>query len=175
MDGRRIGALVGAAGGLAFVVANAGPLDAAGWVRAAGVIGFVVVVWVVARRRLGGGTVPDARAVRAYGWSVIAMVVAIVVGARLLALADETRLVPLWVVAAVGLHFVPFARAFGQPMFLRLAAALVSVAVAGTLAELAGVPDAVPWSAVLAGVVLLVSSASPGRPVEPPAAAADTR
>ncbi|MFY0407451.1 DUF6609 family protein [Solicola sp. PLA-1-18] len=121
------------------------------------------LVAVVARRRLGAGTVPGARAVRTYGWSVIAMVVAIVVGARLLAVADQTRLVPVWVVATVGLHFVPFARAFGQPLFLRLAAALVLVAVVGALAELAGVPDAVPWVAVVAGAVLLASSASPGR------------
>jgi hypothetical protein len=62
------------------------------------------------------------------------------------------------VVLVLGLHFLPFARAFRQPFFTPLGWTLVAGAAAGGTATLAGFDDAPAWTATLAGGVLLVAS-----------------
>ncbi len=162
----RIGSLIGAVGGLAFVLVNAQPLpDPWAWLLpGAGVLLFLAVLALVVVRpaRPGAEQPPSRRQVRGYGLSVTAMVVAIVVGARLLALAGLGELTVLWVVLAVGAHFVPFARLFDRPFFAVLGWSLVALAglgAAGVLllrdAALAG------GVAVLAGFVLLGSALLP--------------
>ena len=61
----------------------------------------------------------------------------------------------LWVVAVVGAHFLPFARAFHAPVFTPLAWTLIGLAVVGTVASIVVSPLAAAWTAVLAGVALL--------------------
>ncbi|WP_156718282.1 MULTISPECIES: hypothetical protein [unclassified Nocardioides] len=160
MDGRSLGSVVGAAGGALFVWNAAGDLAATTWLRAAAVALLVLTVGaaLVARRgRGGGGAAPPRSAVRTYGWSVTLMAVAIVVGARAWVALDLEAVVLPWVVLVVGAHFLPFARAFGAPVFTRLGGLLVLVGGAGAVAAGLGVGDAAPVAGLLAGLALLAS------------------
>ncbi|KQQ41898.1 hypothetical protein ASF50_13500 [Nocardioides sp. Leaf307] len=152
--------MVGAAGGALFVWNAAGDLAATTWLRAAAVALLVLTVGaaLVARRgRGGGGAAPPRSAVRTYGWSVTLMAVAIVVGARAWVALDLEAVVLPWVVLVVGAHFLPFARAFGAPVFTRLGGLLVLVGGAGAVAAGLGVGDAAPVAGLLAGLALLAS------------------
>ncbi|MEQ4500945.1 hypothetical protein [Nocardioides kribbensis] len=163
MDGRSLGSVVGAAGGALFVWNAAGDLAATTWLRAAAVALLVLTVGaaLVARRgrggRSGGGAAPPRSALRTYGWSVTLMAVAIVVGARAWVALDLEAVVLPWVVLVVGAHFLPFARAFGAPVFTRLGGLLVLVGGAGAVAAGLGVGDAAPVAGLLAGLALLAS------------------
>lgn len=65
-------------------------------------------------------------------------------------------------VLAVGLHFLPFARTFAQPLFTVLGWTLVALAMLGAVLALAlGNSDLAPITAVAAGLVLLVCSLWP--------------
>ncbi|KQP66391.1 hypothetical protein ASF47_00830 [Nocardioides sp. Leaf285] len=152
--------MVGAAGGALFVWNAAGDLAATTWLRAAAVALLVLTVGaaLVARRgRGGGGAAPPRSALRTYGWSVTLMAVAIVVGARAWVALDLEAVVLPWVVLVVGAHFLPFARAFGAPVFTRLGGLLVLVGGAGAVAAGLGVGDAAPVAGLLAGLALLAS------------------
>ncbi|MXG88879.1 hypothetical protein [Nocardioides flavescens] len=155
MDGRRLGSLIGCAGGLAFVLVSAGGVPGAWWWRALGLVlaGAVLVAIVVSRAP--APPPPDRRALRIYGACVLAMVLAILVGARVLNALGETDLVRLWVVLVVGIHFVPFASAFRQPLFTRLGATMAAIAVAA-----GAISPWVSWApyagAVGGGLALLV-------------------
>ncbi|MBC9731749.1 hypothetical protein [Nocardioides marmotae] len=176
MRRRTVGSLVGAAGGLAFVLVNAAGLAGAWPLRAVAVVLAVAlaVATLVAGIRSRSDVPPPTRAaVRTYGWCVVLMVLGIVLGARLLALVDRSELTLPWVVGVVGLHFWPFARVFAAPVFARLAAALVLVALAGATGVVAGLTGAPAAIGVAAGFVLLTASlagelgARSGAPVGP--------
>jgi hypothetical protein len=154
MDGRRLGSLIGCAGGLAFVLASAGGVPGSWWWRVLGIALAVGVLAAVFVSRAPAPPPPDRRAIRIYGWSVLGMVLAILAGARVLDAIDQPDLVRLWVVLVVGLHFVPFASAFREPLFARLGATMVAVAVVAGVAS--------PWvewapqgGAVAGGLALL--------------------
>ncbi|WP_139977267.1 hypothetical protein [Nocardioides litoris] len=159
MDGRRLGSLVGAVGGLAFVLLSAGELPAAWLWRVLGVVAALAVVACVALLPSDPPPPPDRRGVRLYGWSVVLMVLAIFAGARVLDASGHAGLVRAWVVVAVGLHFLPFARAFSQPLFTRLGVVLAVVGVLG-LALSPAYDDAPGAAAVAAGFVLLAAGAA---------------
>ncbi len=161
--GQRVGSLVGAVGGLLFVLVNAGELGAAALpLRVLGVVAFAAAVGFAVVRGAGpGGPAPSRSALRTYGWSVTAMVVAVVLGAQVLArVLDRPELTPVWVVFVVGAHFFPFARAFGVPLFASLAVVLMAVAVAGAVVALTATPLGVPAATVAAGFVLLGHAAA---------------
>jgi len=66
----------------------------------------------------------------------------------------------VWVVLAVGAHFLPFARAFHLPVFLWLSLSLVVVSVVGAVPALAlDSETAAGWTAVAAGFIPLRFSA----------------
>ncbi|MDN4174820.1 hypothetical protein QWY28_17795 [Nocardioides sp. SOB77] len=157
MRRRTAGSLVGAVGGVVFVLVNAGGLPGAGALHAAAAV--LLVATVAAGLRSTGDVPPPSRAaVRTYGWCVGLMVLAIVLGARLLALVDRPDLTLPWVVGVVGVHFWPFARAFAAPLFTGLAGALVVVALAGAAAVSADLAHAAPATGVAAGFVLLAAA-----------------
>lgn len=161
VDGRVLGSLIGLVGGEVFVQANAGGLPGEALIRVAGLaLGLLVVVALVRYLRDSPpAPPPPSRAgLRLYGVAVVALVVSIPVGAAVLRALDQGQLTPVWVVLVLGLHFVPFARAFRQPFYAPLGWTLVGVAAAGGTATLAGVTDGPAWTAVLAGVTLLVAS-----------------
>lgn len=150
--------MIGAVGGLVFVLVNAGPLPGATLWRVLGVAAFVAALVLVARSRVVSPA-PSPGALRVYGLSVTAMVLAIVAGANVLTRAvDWPELVLCWVVIVVGAHFVPFARAFSAPVFLMLGWALVVIGISGGAAVLAGLADAESWCGVTAGFVLLAAA-----------------
>ncbi|SDD52239.1 hypothetical protein [Auraticoccus monumenti] len=166
MRSERIGSAIGAVGGLAFVLANASalgsPLDVV-----ARVLGGLLFLAVLALAVVGGRgdraeAPPSRRQIRTYGFSVLGMVLAIAAGARLLTWTGYGDLVVLWVVLVVGLHFLPFARAFTQPLFTVLGWTLVALALVGAVLALAlRDSDLAGVTAVVAGLVLLVTSLWP--------------
>lgn len=161
LDGRALGSLVGLVGGEVFVQANAAGLPGELLVRSAGLaLGCLVAVALIRYLRSSPtAPPPPSRAgLRQYAGAVVALVVSIPVGAAVLRAVDHAELTPVWVVLVLGLHFLPFARAFGQPFFAPLAWTLVGMAAAGGAATLTGWADGPAWTAVLAGVTLLVAS-----------------
>jgi len=157
MDGRRLGSLIGTAGGLAFVLASAGGVPGAWWSRVVGVALAVAVLVQVVASRAPAPPPPDRRAVRTYGACVLAMVLAIFVGARVLDAIGEAQLIRLWVVLVVGVHFVPFASAFRQPLFARLGVSMAAIAVVAAVAT-TWVSWAPAAGAVGGGLALLVAA-----------------
>jgi hypothetical protein len=133
MPARVIGCIVGAVGGLGFVLGNAGAVPGSLVWRIAALLGCVAIAWfVVLRGRAVHHRPPSRTAMQTYGISVTAMVVAIPVGAAILSNAlDRPNAVRVWVVLVVGVHFMPFARAFQLPAFRWLTAALVVDSVIG--------------------------------------------
>jgi len=161
MHGRQLGALIGAIGGLAFVLVNAGQLPGAvSWlVRLLGLLAFLFTLRQLPHWRAGTQSRPAARAWRLYQVSVLLMLLALPLGARGLTAAGWPDLIILWVIAVVGAHFYPFAGAFHAPVFRRLAGALVAVALLGTVGWALPWPLAPAVAAVVAGFVLLAFSA----------------
>lgn len=158
--GQRLGSLIGAIGGVLFVLINAGVLP---WplslvVRLVGVLIFLAVVWYAVLRRRPAPPEPavPARALRVYWICVAAEVIAIPLGSQLLVrVLHQPALTPVWVVFVVGVHFVPFARAFRVPLFALLAAWLIAVAVIGAAVTLGVGPAGAGWTGIVAGLLLL--------------------
>lgn len=159
---RPIGSAVGAIAGLVFVLVNAGAVPGSTAWRVAAVLASIAVIWFVVVRGPRLDQQPPTRAaLRTYGLSVTAMVIAIPIGAAFLTnVLDRPDVVVVWVVFLVGAHFLPFARAFDLPLFRWLSVALVLVALVGAVATLP-MDDAVAagWTGVIAGGVLLAFSA----------------
>ncbi|MDF1606054.1 hypothetical protein [Nocardioides sp. YIM 152315] len=161
VDGRVVGSLIGLVGGEVFVQANAAGLPGETAVRAAGwALGLAVLGSVVVHLRSSptAPPPPSRQGLRVYGVSVIALAVSVPVGAAALRAVGHDELTRAWVVLVVGLHLLPFARAFGQPFFRPLAWSLVTVALVGGAATVAGFEDGPGWTGVLAGGVLLVAA-----------------
>jgi hypothetical protein len=69
-----------------------------------------------------------------------------------------------WVALIVGVHFLPFAKAFRLPDFQPLAWTLIALAlIGGVLAVAVGATAGAFVAGVLSGVALLVFAASSGR------------
>lgn len=157
--------MIGAAGGLAFVMINSGelptPLE---WIaRVIGVLiaGFVVWRVIAGSGRPDSGPPPSRNAMRVYWACVLAEVVAIPLGAAVITnVIGRPELVVLWVVFIVGAHFLPFVKAFNAPLFLLLGWALIGLAVVGAIVALLAWPTAPAATATLAGFVLLAFSAA---------------
>lgn len=165
--GQRLGSLIGAIGGVLFVLLNAGPLGRAAEtvVQGLGVVAFtsVLIYAVVRTRGLSGDPPPPRSALRTYAICVVAMVVAIPLGTQLIVrVLHRPELALDWVVFVVGVHFLPFARAFRVPLFGYLAAGLIVVALVGGGVALAAGPVATAWAAVAAGFLLLGFAAAGG-------------
>lgn len=141
-----------------FVLLNAAAVPAALAWRAAAVVAFVAVIWfAVLRGPLADQSPPGRAAMRTYGFAVLAMVVAIIVGARIISgLLDRPKAVLPWVVLVVGTHFLPFSTTFRLPIFRWLALSLIGVGVIGAVVTLVhDSATAAGWTGVGAGFVLL--------------------
>ncbi len=141
---------------------NAGVVPFSSVWRILAALAFAAIMWFVVLR---GPEVhqepPSRRALRIYGFSVVAMLIAIPLGASVLInVLDRPNAVLVWVIFVVGAHFWPFARAFELPVFGWLSASLVLVAVIGAIATVPSDSQvAAGWTGVVAGLVLLVFSA----------------
>ncbi len=162
MRSRPIGSVVGAIGGLIFVVVNAAAVPAALLLRVLAVVTFVAVIWFAVLRAPKVDQAPPSRAaLRTYGLCILGMLVALFLGARVLSgLLDRPHAVVPWVVLVVGAHFLPFAGAFGLPIFRLLAVSLVVLGLAGLVLTLSSNSATVEgWTGVAAGFVLLLFAA----------------
>ncbi|GGM14002.1 hypothetical protein [Deinococcus aerophilus] len=166
MRGKRIGALIGALGGLLFVLINTGafPVQFAVPVRGLGTLAFVFVLWRTVLRpppQTIAETPPSPTARRVYWNCVLAGALSIPIGANLLnRVLPLPQLTVLWVIFVVGARFLPFTRAFAAPVFKPLAWVLMGLAATGAALTLTVWPAAPGSIAVLAGFALLGFSAS---------------
>lgn len=167
MNGKHLGALVSATGGLTFVWVNAGSLPSI-WPWLLRGLGALAFAWALFRLTQSGtlpsGRRPDARSWRMYLLSVGLMVLAFPLGARALNLSGHAEYILPWVVLVVGLHFFPFASAFGAPIFRSVAAGLVAAALLGAGLTALGLPWGAAAGAVAAGFILLAYSGGLGQP-----------
>ena len=159
VDPRRAGSLAGVVGGLVFVFSYAPSLGSVVTV-AAGTTAITLalaVLWghYVRRATLGPLHQPPRAALGVYLGCVAAELAAIAVGSRVLTELDRTALRPALIAAVVGLHFLPFAWAFGEPMFRSLGSTLFLLGCGGLVIGAVGVPHAADSAAVLSGLVML--------------------
>lgn len=159
-DPRCWGPMIGAVGASVFVHANRGALPPAAsngavvlWMAA--LAAFVWAVYLAPRR------FPAPRPLaRHAGWvylsSVVAMLALIKAGRLMLQAAEKPDVVPAVIVLAVGVHFLPFARAFRTPMFVRLGSVMTGLGGIGLGLGLAWSATAATAAAVATGLVMLV-------------------
>jgi hypothetical protein len=174
----RIGSFIGAIGGLAFVQANAAafPYGVALALRVAAVVAFVAVLRALHRvqRPAPVRTGPPRSLGVGYGGIVVAEVLAIVIGLRLLSgPLDTPAAAPAWIALVVGAHFVALAVLLRQPTLTRLGCAIAVCGVAGLVVAVLGTADALV--AAVAGVVpgaLLLAAAVRAPDLTPTAAVA---
>ena len=176
MSGAKVGSLLGAVGGLVFIVSNAGELQGA-WplvLRLVGIGTFVLVVSLVLRADvIGSGVAPTRAQMRGYGLTVLAEVLAIVVGSRVLVGGFDLPEATLpWVATVVGVHFVVFARIFNESIFAVLGIPMTVCGVVGVAMAVAGVGrlSIAVVGAIAPGLIMLAAvgcSAWPGRRAAP--------
>ena len=141
------------------MLVNAGRLGepTAMTVRVAAAVFFVAALWFgVLKAPAAPDVKPGRAAMRVYWMSVLFEVIAIPLGAAVINFGlGMPEVVVVWVVFVVGVHFQPFARAFGLPMFAVLSRTLTGLAAVGAVLTVLSSPVFAAWTAVLAGVVLL--------------------
>lgn len=162
---RAIGSTVGLVGGTVFVLANRAqlpaPLPTVALVAWAPLL--VLAIWAVYLRRprgraRGGAmdvTRPHRRAGLIYLLACAAMFAVIAAGRAVLEPAGFAQALPALVAAAVGLHFIPFATAFGVRFFTLLGLTLAAIGSIGLLLGLTWSITAAPAAAVLAGATMI--------------------
>lgn len=153
-----IGSTIGLVGGTVFVLANRSALPGH-WSTAA------LVAWLVALAAAVYSTYvlrverrPDAAPSRwagpIYLGSCLAMIALIAAGSAVLRARGQGDAVPALIALAVGLHFIPFSRAFGLDFFTRLGIALSTIGAVGLVLALTWTLTAAATAAVLAGLVM---------------------
>ena len=164
-DGARIGALVGAVGGVLFVLLNAWPLGYP-WdnaVRVVGVLWFLGVLWAIWRIPDDPDAArPDARQMQAF-WIVVALEVVLILGGTQLALRvlDLPSASLPWVATVLGVHWLVFRMVFREDVFLWLGWLTLTCGLVGLLVALTGVAGADDLAAtaicsgLLVGVIML--------------------
>lgn len=162
MKPARVGALVGAVGGVLFVEINAGAVPAPwpAYVRVAGALAFMLVVWLVLRVPDDPNAYrPDPRQLQAFWITVVLEVVAIIGGAQLLVRVFDRPAASLpWVAVVLGVHWLVFHVVFAQEVFVWLGWLTLACGVVGMVVALTqvGPPESVAIvSGVLTGVVML--------------------
>ncbi|MEV8233066.1 hypothetical protein [Micrococcus luteus] len=154
------GGLIGVVGGMAFLLAGiAGlPGDAQSMLRSAAVAlaVFALAAVLLRRRTLPALPPPAPGALRVYGTAVVVMLLLFPV-TRLVARAADAPTAQIALVAAVvGAHFLPFARAFGAPVFRWIGGSMLVLGLVGALAAMLRVPAAGPAGAAAAGAAMLL-------------------
>ncbi|MEJ5945517.1 hypothetical protein WDZ17_09465 [Pseudokineococcus basanitobsidens] len=104
---------------------------------------------------LGPLSRPRPVALLVYGACVVGELVVIAVGSAVLEALGRGELRPSLIAAVVGVHFLPFARAFGEAMFSLLGRVVAGLGVIGLVLGALGVTDAAEAFAVLAGLAMV--------------------
>lgn len=123
---------------------------------------LLFMVGVLLTRSLPGSTrmSTDRRARNTYWASMAGQVIAIVAGVALMNITERPQYVPPWVLTAVGVHFLPLARAFRTRVLDVAGSACIAVA---ALATVSGIVGWLPVTTVAgggAGLVLLIAATS---------------
>jgi hypothetical protein len=159
-DGARIGALVGAVGGVVFVLLNTWPLGYP-WdnaVRVVGVLWFLGVLWAIWRIPDDPDAVrPDARQMQAF-WIVVVLEVVLILGGTQLAIRvlDLPSASLPWVATVLGVHWLVFRMVFREDVFLWLGWFTLTCGLVGLLVALTGVAgaDALAATAICSGLLI---------------------
>ena len=144
-NGARVGALIGAVGGLAFLMVNSWPFPEPyrSVITVAVVVWFLWVLWEVWRVPNDPDAVrPDARQMRTF-WIVVAVeVVLMVAGAQLFirVLDNPTASLP-WIATVLGVHWLVFRALFQEDVFLWLGCLTLACGLTGLLVALTGVAE----------------------------------
>ncbi len=167
LDPRRWGSLIGVAGGIVFIGSYSPAVGAAvavvAWVIGAA-LALTALFWHYVRpMALGHLDRPRPIALAIYGACVVGELALIAIGSRLLTAAGHSEVRPALIAAVVGLHFIPFAWAFGERMFFWLGGALTVQGSMGLVAGLSGVRHAAEVVAVAAGLTMLAIIAAYAR------------
>jgi hypothetical protein len=159
-NGARVGALIGAVGGLAFIVFNAWPLGEP-WTNVTigfGIVWFLFVVRAVLRVPDDPDAFrPDARQMQAF-WIVVALEVILIVGGALLAirvLQIPSASLP-WVATVLGVHWLVYRMVFQEDVFLWLGWFTLTCGVVGLMVALTGVAEENALAATAIGSGLIV-------------------
>ena len=159
VDPRRWGSLIGAAGAMVFIASYSpvlGPVvSTVAWVAGPTGVAAVLFAHYIRPVSLGPLARPRPLALAAYCGCVLGELALISVGSRALVAAGHSHLRPALIAAVVGLHFIPFAWAFQERMFLHLGGAVALIGVTGLGAGALGVLHAAHASAVVAGLAML--------------------
>ena len=161
-NGARVGALIGAVGGLAFVLFNAWPLGEP-WTNVTIVIAVVWFLWdVFAIMRVPedpNAVRPDARQMQAF-WIVVVLEVLLIIGGTQLAirvLELPSASVP-WVATVLGAHWLVCRLVFQQEVFLWLGWFTLTCGLVGLMVALTGLGGSEATaiaSGLVVGVVML--------------------
>jgi hypothetical protein len=163
MSGRTRGSTIGAVAGLVFILVNAGSLPdgVAVVVRGLGVLAFVAVLALVVRHRGSDQppSRPDELARRTY-WAMVGFeAVLLPAGSIALTRTGYPELGVAWVALIVGVHFLPFAKAFAAPDFRTLGWTMIVLGlVGGVLAVSVSAASGAVVAGVLSGAALFAFS-----------------
>ena len=160
VDPRRWGSLIGLAGGMWFIAgysSSLGPVvSIAALTAGLALVGAALFGHYVRPVALGPLARPGLVALLTYSACVVGELVLISLGTRALTVSGHADLRPALIAAVVGLHFIPFAWAFGERMFYSLGSLVAALGAVGLLAGVMGVPRAADAMAVTAGLVMQV-------------------
>ncbi|RMB61463.1 hypothetical protein EAX62_02110 [Tessaracoccus antarcticus] len=160
VDPRRWGSLIGLAGGMWFIAGyspSLGPVvSVAALIAGLGLVGAALFFHYVRPVALGPLARPGLMALLTYGACVVGELVLISLGSQGLTATGHADLRPALIAAVVGLHFIPFAWAFGERMFYLLGSLVAALGTVGLLVGVMGVPRAADAMAVTAGLVMQV-------------------
>jgi hypothetical protein len=164
-NGARVGAIIGAVGGLAFLLVNSWPFPEPyrSVITVAVVLWFLWTVWEVLRVPDDPDAVrPDARQLRTF-WIVVAVEVVLIVGGAQLfirVLDNPSASLP-WIATVLGVHWLVFRSVFREDVFLWLGTLTLTCGLTGLLVALTGVAEENTAAAIaiasgfLVGVVML--------------------
>jgi hypothetical protein len=154
-DPRRTGTVIGLVGALVFVFSYtpgfADPASITARVLVVAAVGATLWFLFAAPRFLGPFRPPRGWHVAVYLLCVVLEFVLIALGARWLEALQKLDLRPALIALVVGLHFLPFAWAFGERMFYLLGGILVLL---GGLGLLIGTQEGALGVAVGSGLVM---------------------
>jgi hypothetical protein len=159
-NGARVGALIGAVGGVLFVVLNAWPLGEP-WANVAIGVGVAWFLWdlrAIMRVPEDPDAVrPDARQMQAF-WIVVVLEVILIIGGTQLAIRvlDIPAASLPWVATVLGVHWLVFRMVFQQDVFLWLGCFTLSCGVVGLMVALTGVAgsDVLAATAIASGLIV---------------------
>jgi len=164
VDPRRWGSLIGLVGGSVFIGSYSSVLGSAvatiTWTAGIVLAASILFAHYVRPVSLGPLARPHPHALAIYGGSVVGQLALIAAGTRALMATGHGGLQPALIASVVGLHFIPFAWAFREPMFLRLGGAVAGAVAVGLAAGALGLPHAAAAAAVLAGLTMLTIMAT---------------